>query len=442
MDQGRITRQFVSELAFMHKREILSKVLDIYDEMNQIVDIMEMTERYVPTVNDEYVLHVNTRLSSAATLAAGAVAEPAAGAASTLTLTAGSVKPRVRDVMLTPGRFRSLVRAVSGNDITVIPINEDNVAHEGFSGGEKLSFFSNAYPEGSGVEQGYRYPTSTQTNNIQIFKGEFSVTDLEATNQVEVTFEGQPYYMIKGSGDALNRLRLDVAFGLLFGERSKGLTDADGNPVYATEGLEKAIRNNGVVLQQRIDSNANLEADFRAINRALDQARGPKEYWKWDGPEVNNAFDDWLTTKNGLNSGGVVYNSFKGIDGQKRAVYLGFDTFKIWGRTWHKKSLEAFDNIEVTAATGFTYPSTTMMIPANKVMVDHEQGMIDRFRIRYKEAAKGYGLGLNDTRIYHEKVTGGLAENPTNNTDILNVAWSTIQGAEFTGLEHFAINTF
>ena len=168
----------------------------------------------------------------------------------------------------------------------------------------------------------------------------------------------------------------------------------------------------------------------------------PKEYWKWDGPEVNNAFDDWLTTKNGLNAGGVVYNSFKGIDGQKRAVYLGFDTFKIWGRTWHKKSLEAFDNIEVTAATGFTYPSTTMMIPANKVMVDHEQGMIDRFRIRYKEAAKGYGLGLNDTRIYHEKVTGGLAENPTNNTDILNVAWSTIQGAEFTGLEHFAINTF
>jgi hypothetical protein len=440
MEKGTMDRQFVSNLAFMHKRDIRPEVADIFDEMNQVVDIMELCGRYVPTVNDEYTMHVNTRLHSAATID-GALAAPTAGAASTVSLTAGSVKPRVNDVMMTAGGYRSFVRAVSGDDITVFPVAGD-LAHEAFTGDEKVTFFTNAYPEGSTIQPGYKFPTEVYTNNIQIIREGFEITDLEATNEVEVKFNGQNYYMIKGVGDSFNRYRLQVAFAWLFGERSNGLTDANGDEILMTEGLEKAIRNNGIVLQQRIDTNANLEADFYALNRALDQARGPKEYWKWDGAEVKNSFDNWLTTKEGLTDGGIVYNSFNGMgDGKKRSVYLGFDSFKIWSRTWHMKSLDAFDNIEVSAAEGFNYPTMSMSIPANKVKVDHDQGMIDRFRIRYKKAPKGYGLGLNDTRMYYEVVTGGLSENKTNQTMKHEISWTTWQGAEFTGLAHFGIST-
>ena len=443
MEKGTLNRQFVSELAFMDQREILKDVLDIYDEMNQIVDIMEMTDKYVPTSQDVYNLHVNTRLSATAEVA-GAEVAPVAGATTDIVLTLGSVKPRMGDVMLTPGRYRAYVDAISSNTITVKPVNDDNIAHEAFSGGEDVSFFSNAYGEGSSVEDGYIYPTSTQSNNIQIIKGSFSVTDLEATNMVEVEFEDQPYFMIKGSGDAFNRFRLDVAFALIFGERSKGLTNtATGKNIPMTHGLEKSIREHGTQLPLDITSTKqDFEDDFYAFNRAIDQARGPKEYWMWNGPDVNNFFDDWLATKEGLKAGGILYNSFNGKNGKDRSVQWGFDSFKIWGRTWHKKPLDAFDNIKVTAAVGYSYPSCSMMIPMNKVLVDHNTGMVDRFRIRYKEAPKGQRLGLNNTKEYYEVVDGGLSMNQTNHEMKMKVSWNTWQGAEFTGLEHFAINTF
>lgn len=440
MQQGILNRAFVSPLAFMDKREILKDVLDIFDEMNQIVDIMEATGRYVPTSQEEYHLHVNTRLSQTAEVA-GAEAAPSAGAATDIVLTAGSVKPRINDIGLTPGRYRFYVSAVTGNTITVKPVNEDLIAHEEFTGGELLAFFSNAYPEGSDIQKGYIYPTSTQSNNIQIVRGEFSTTDLQAATKVEVEFQGQPYYMIKGVEDAFNRMRLDVAFTWIFGERSKGLTNAAGEKILATHGLEKSVRDHGVVLPLDTTSTlADFEDDFYAISRALDQVRAPKEFWMWNGPEVNNTFDDWIATKDGIKAGGIVYNSFSGISGnaKERSVEWGFDSFKFWGRTWHKKALDAFDNLEVSVPAG--YPTTSIMMPMNKIKIDHNSGMIDRFRIRYLEAAKDSRIGLNNTDQYYEIVDGGLAATPTNQEMKFRVSWTTHQGPEFAGLEHFAIS--
>lgn len=442
MQQGILNRAFVSPLAFIDQREILKDVLDIFDEMNQVVDIMEAMGKYVVTSQEEYNLHVNTRLSQTAEVA-GAEAAPSAGATTDIVVTAGSVKPRLNDILLSPARNRMYVTAVVGNTITVKPVNEDLAAHEEFTGGELLANISMAYPEGSDIQKGYIYPTSVQSNNIQIIRGEFSTTDLQAATKQEVEFQDQPYYMIKGVEDAFNEMRLKVAFTWIFGERSKGLTNAAGDPILATHGLEKSVIDHGVVLPlDSADTNADFEADFYAMSRAIDQVRGPKEYWMWNGPDVNNKFDDWLGTRDGYTNGGVVYNSFSGIgaDAKKRAVEWGFDSFKQYGRTWHKKPLEAFDNLEVSVPAG--YPKTSIMIPMNKVKVDHNSGMIDRFRIRYLEAAKDNRLGLNRTDQYYEIVDGGLASAPTNQEMKFRVSWTTHQGPEFAGLEHFAINTF
>ena len=443
MQQGTLNRAFVSPLAFMDQREILGSVLDIYDEMNQLVDIMEMTGKYVPTATDEYHLHVNTRLSETAEVD-DVEALPTVGVATNIVLKTGSVMPRVGDLMLTPGRYRAYVDSVTGTTISVKPANVLNPAHEAFAGGELVTFFSNGYGEATGAEDGFVYPTSTQSNNIQIIKGKFSVSDLEATTKVEVEFDGKPYYMIKGAADAFNRYRMDVAFAWLYGERSSGLTNtASGKNIPLTHGLEKSVREHGTVLPLVMSGTmAAFEEDFYDFNRAIDQARGPKEYWQWNGADVNNFFDDWLATKEGLKDGGIVYNSFNGKDGKERSVQWGFDSFKIWGRTWHKKPIDAFDNIKVSAATGHSYPTTSIMIPMNKVMTDHNKDRVDRFRIRYKEAPKGARLGLNNTKEYYEVVTGGLSENQTDDVMKMEVTWNTWQGAEFTGLEHFAINTF
>jgi UDP-2,3-diacylglucosamine pyrophosphatase LpxH len=440
MQAQQLNRTYVSSINFMDQREILGQVLDLYDEMDTIVDVMMETGRFVVSDQETFYYHVNERLHKAAT-SAGILAQPAAGAASTVALTAGSVKPRVGDIMLTPGRYRSLVTAVSGNDVTVKPLNDASIAHEALTATTKLTFFSNAYAEGTDVNGGYIYGTSLYSNNIQIIKGEFSVTDLQAMTKVEVEFEGKNYYFIKGQADAFNRFKMDVAYAWLLGEKSNNLTDANGKKVLTTHGLEKSVRGSGINLPLATNDFATFEANFRSFNRAIDQARGPKEYWMWNGPDISNYIDDWLTQKEGLKAGGIQYNSFGASNPKQRSVDLGFDSFKIYNRTFHKKTLDALDNIELTAAAGFTYPSTMFLIPATKIKCNHSGEMKDRFRVRYLEAPQNSGVNVASSKEYYEVLTGGLAPVPTSNTMELNISYQTWQGPEFLGLEHFAVNT-
>lgn len=441
MQQGQLNRTYVSSISFMDQREILNKVLDLYDEEETIVDIMQAMNRYVPTAQTTFNYHVNTRVHSAAELGV-LEAAPAAGAASTITLTGGSVKPRVGDMMLTAGRYRSLVTAVSGNDVTVKPVNNTVIAHEALAAGDKVTFFSNAYAEGTSVSEGYIYPTLQYANNVQIFKGDFSVTDLQAMTQVEVEFGGKPYYFIKGQNDALKRFKMDVAYGLLLGEKSASLTDANGKTVLTTQGLEKTIRGNGIDLPLDTATTAAFQADFKDFNRALDQARAPMEYMLWCGPSIGNYFDDWLTEKEGVKAGGVVYNSFNGIGGKERAIQLGFDSFRMYDRTFHKKKLYALDNPELTAATDFTYPDTVMFIPANKIKTEYDTESKDRLRVRYLESTSPVNSGVNSAYAngFYEILTGGLAPIPTSKEMRLDISYTSWQGLEVLGAEHFAIN--
>lgn len=441
MQKGTLDRQYLSTIEFMDKREILNKVLDLYDEEQTIVDVLDMTNRYVPTSQEIYHYHVNERLHRAATVAS-ALPQPAAGAASNVALTAGSVKPRIGDLMITGGRVRSYVSAVNGNTITVKPVNEDNVAHEAFLGNEQVTFFSNGYGEGTGVEDGYIYGTKKYENNIQIIKGEFTVTDLQAMTQVEVEFKGKPYYFIKAQHDVFTRFKMDVAYAFLLGERSKGLVDANGKKVWTTHGLEKSVRQSGIDLPLRTDTNENFRADFKAITRALDKARGPQEYWLWAGANIDNAFDDFVGSLDELKAGGLVYNSFGNTNPKQKAVDLGFDSFRIYKRTWHKKRLDALDNPELTAATGHSYPDTVFMIPATKIKCNYDSEMKDRFRVRYLTPPAGEGINVVNSREYKEIRLGGLAPVATNAVMESQIVYNTWQGVEFLGLEHFAINSF
>jgi hypothetical protein len=439
MEKGILNREFVSSIEFMDKREIFPYVLDLFNEQGFLVDIMKLTDRYEVTTQEEYHMHSNERLSAAAVVASS-VTEPSAGANSVIPVTPGSVKPIKGDLMLTPGRYRAYVRSVSGNNVTVAPVNEDNAAHEAFAGGESVTFFSNAFPEGSDINEGYKWTTTQKTNNIQIIRRFYEVTDLQSLTEVEVKFQNQNYYMIKQQIDNFNRFKKDVGYTMITGERSKGLEE-NGDKVWTTHGLEMSTRDHGINLPLRTDTFDNFGADLKVMIRAINQRRGPSEYWALNGPDIDNVMDDWLMTKNGLKDGGIVYNSFSGIGGKERAVQMGFDAFKIYGMTIHKKQLEMLDDIGVTAAAGFTYPSTVFFVPANKVLINHNDGYVDRFRMRYMKPPVNVGLGVKSSREYYEITTGGLSKNPTNHKLTAGYSYTTWQGCEFAGLEHFAINT-
>lgn len=438
MQQGQLTSTYVSSADFdpLVRREILNKVVDVWDDTMSINDILKLCNRYVPTDVSTYTYHTNERLHSAATVTA--TTEPAVGAASTITLTAGSVKPRINDMMLTAQRNQAIVSAVAGNDITVIPIDDALIAHEAFLGDEKVSFFTNAYAEGTGVQPGYIYGVIPRQNNIQIIKKDFSVTDIGAFEKVEVEFEGQPYYMIKGQNDAFNKFKMDVAYALLLQRR--GEATIGGNLVKTTHGLEPTVRDNGLVLNLDTTDLDLFRTDFKAFNRAIDQARGPKEYWGWLGADMNNFVDDFLGQITETKNGGIVYNSFNGLGG-KRAVELGFDSFHLYGRTWHKSAVDAFDHTEITAAPGMTYPWTFLAIPQSKIKCEHDKEMKERLRVRYFEQPSNSKIGVGSSKEYYEIVTGGLAQVPTNKEMRLDITYNTWQGLEVLGVEHFAINS-
>lgn len=424
----------------LKQREILKNLLDIWDDEQTIVDIMEATGRYQVSKSKDFHFYVNQRLHSAGELGADEIA-PAAGAATDVVLTAGSVKPRVNDIMMTAGGYRSFVRAVSGNTVTVFPVNNSEIAHESLVTGDKVTFFSNAYAEGTGVSPGYIYGVDKYTNNIQIIKGDYSVTDLEAYTRVELEFEGKNYYFIKGMDDAFKRFKMDIAYTFLLGQKSLNLTDADGKTVYTTQGLEKAIRGNGVVLPLDTSTFDNFRATFKTFNRGLDQARGPKEYWQWVGADIDNYIDDWLGQLTETVNGGLVYNSFGKGDPRQKSIDLGFKSYHIYGRTHHKRRIDALDNPEITAAEGFPYPDMLFMIPTGKVKCQGTSEMVERFRIRYLESTAPVRPLQTGKTKYHEILTGGLAPVPTNKEMRLDATYTTWQGPEYYGLEHFGITS-
>ena len=94
-----------------------------------------------------------------------------------------------------------------------------------------------------------------QSNQVQIFKEKYRITDIQNASKIEFEFKGQPYYFLKGQHEALTRFRGDIAFALMFGDSSSdkftdssygNLVDGEGNPVQTTKGLRHSIIDGGV----------------------------------------------------------------------------------------------------------------------------------------------------------------------------------------------------
>jgi hypothetical protein len=94
--------------------------------------------------------------------------------------------------------------------------------------------------------------------------------------------------------------------------------------------------------------------------------------------------------------------------------------------------LNALSHPQITStATNVDFTKEAYLIPAGKIKVEQNSGQIDRIRMRYLEMANGVNS------IYREKMLGGLAPIPTSDTDTLDIAYSSIQGVEIVGAEHF-----
>lgn len=432
---GSIDRSFLSTVSFtntLEQREILKDVLDIYDEEASMLDVLDWTGKSKATAQTEYFTVQNNFLYATAQVKTAYTAGSAGAAASIVCTGSASVKPVVGELMLFANGVVGYVSAVdSATDftITVKPVNAaDTIPSVGV--GAKLSFFSNAYAEGTASNQMRKSDLIKRSNKLQIFKTKTSITDIAHGSKIEVEFKGKPYYFLKQQHDAYLKHRMDILYAILFGRESSGLTDAAGNPINTTRGLRDTITNAGGIVSNTASNNTIALADLAALSRLMDANRCPVEYQMWAGADFDNAFDTQISSTSPFLNGGISYGSYNGK--KDIAIALGVQSFNAYGRTIHKKRLNALSHPQVTStATNVNFTKEAYLIPAGKMKVEQGGGLIDRMMVRYLEMPEG----LNSR--FREKMLGGLAPVPTSDTDTLDIVYTSIEGLETVGNEHF-----
>ena len=96
-------------------------------------------------------------------------------------------------------------------------------------------------------------------------------------------------------------------------------------------------------------------------------------------------------------NGAISYGNFS-FDDSKR-VSLEFDTYSVMGYTFHKKTYDAFNDLQTLGAAGYNFPSDGMIIPMdNRTLMDNGERMnVPSLRTRYM---KGRDMKVTYTDLF------------------------------------------
>jgi hypothetical protein len=449
--QGTVNKNYISSIDLMDERVILDQVLDTTSEDATIVDILDMTGRMVQTDQIKYSHFTNDYTFRSGTIAAidavnngeavaGPVNEPIS-----FTLSSDEELPIQGELALFQNKRQGRVSTINPSTrvVTVKPFSNaiaDTLSPAGnsISISQKVSFFSGAYGEGSDDPASKKPTFKRSENQVQIFKTAREITDVQKVSTIEVKYDGKKFILYKMQHDALLEHRAKIAFHFLVGKKGTML-DEEGNTVWTTQGIRQNIlHGDGTVMTSGgvdvpLTSTISL-TNLRTMSRALDKRGAGLEYWLWCGGDLCADLDDVLSSLGNLTAGGILYNSWGKGDAKQKAIDLGVDSFSLYGRTFHKKLLKAYDHPEVFALNAnFDYSYEGYLIPGGKTKIDHSGATIDAIRTRYM-SNDGTDFGK-----WNETLTGKLAPVPTNTKSVLHIGYQSIMGLECSGIRQFGI---
>lgn len=429
---GGINKTYVSSIAFLEQREILNKVLDITNEESSFLDIMELTGRSKVSSVPIYHHFVNEEMYVLAT-ATTAITGSGTTAISATVDAAGYNATNVGELVLFPNGKVGYVHTKSATNVLQIRSVDASVLT--LTGGQFISFFSNAAGEGSLSPSAKKWGVSKYANQVQIFKQKFEITDIEKASKVEVDYNGKPFYMYKGQHESLMKFRNDISAALMFGRKSTtqfdglgsstALVDAESKAIQTTMGLDQYVTEAGGQDYSLATAGSLRIEDITALTQNLNKARCPQEYFLFLGTTMNIYWDNFLNNLGNsalLSQGARFMISGKELD-------LGIDTVKIYGRTFYKKYLPLLDHKNIVNFTGgYNAKDACYGVPATKIKTNDGQ-MMDRIGVRYMAE------GGTDFK-YREILLGGLAPVPTSERSTLEIHYESIQGLELLGAQH------
>ena len=408
----------------LETREILDQLIDVADEESNMLSILEYLGNMKGTANKQFFSYTNTFLYD--TVAVSGTPTVTTSGVTVNVAAADGLKLRLGSVCMTANGVLLFVTAISTDAITMKTLS----GSEALTNGQVLTVPTNATGEGSSNGNSSPKTIVKRSNQTQIFENGLEVSDLLMAGRTEVKFEnGEQHYFYKLQDDAFKTHRIDIANNHLVGQFGDS-TDANGNVVYFSRGLDNSIIDLGGVSQTTAAVGALTKADFATFSRTLDKARSPKDGMLLTGGDFNVLIDDLFDTE--LAAGAIDYGSYGVGSNAAKAVDLGINNFKVYGRNFEKSVLKQLDHVNVTAATGFQYPDLAYFIP--KGQVKGESGaMVDRICGRYLEFASDEYINGR----FHEKFLGGLAPTPTSRENLLEIRYTSHEAIELNGTEHF-----
>lgn len=249
---------------------------------------------------------------------------------------------------------------------------------------DEIIIIGNAHGEGSNQPVALSTTSTKFENQIQTFKELRKVTGTEAC--MKHWFQdrnGSHWFTMKGETETYDRFLNSRELNMLF---SRGLTNPALADIYDT--AETPITMNNGFASEILDRGNTYDysglvglsiADLDAIVLVLDKQKGSKENLLCDGIQLNGQVDRELGDR--FVNGGISYGMFK-MD-QEKHVSLDFKTVEVNGYKFHKKTLEAMNDLQSTGAAGFGFPDEGMIIPAEDT-VDPKEGIrVPSMRLRY-----------------------------------------------------------
>jgi len=431
-----INKSFVSSINFMDKREILGKILDVRNEESCFMDVMEMFGNMKPTKAVTFHYHVNDELYALGQVNGAITSSTATNASPLAVVLDSNSMVRVGDVVLLPGTTATVRTAIvksvnsNGTGITIAAVDGANIA---LADDALLSFFSGAYGEGSGYPTARRYSATPYSGQLQIFKDSFKITDVQWGSEVEVNFNGKPYIFKKAEYETALKFRADISNALLLSEptantfgQTATITDASGNTVSTTRGLNSWIESQGGIVDT-MSTTIDL-ADWKRLSVSLDAVRAPKNYLVLAGNSWNHKNDDLF-----LNLGGTALISTTGAQWNiSKDISLDLQSFELYGRKFAKKTMDWFNHPNVLDYTGApTISDCAFYVPLDKIKTQ-DGGSEERMAVRYLVGEDG-----SNTK-YRVKVADGMKQGDNAvEEDSVNVRYSATMGLQVLGTQHF-----
>lgn len=240
--------------------------------------------------------------------------------------------------------------------------------------------FGSSFADGTGAPSSVARKPSRISNYVQLFKNMYESTGQETATQfvVVTTQSGNRHFYHQGVEDLLTRHIADIEMTMVHGIKGT-TTDADGNTVYTTGGLDWYVRTYGTTYTEAAFSKTVMDT----IAKKLNEERGAMEIEAHVEHDLKLAIDDTLRDINNNTGVKYTYNAFNG--NEEMAAQFGFSQFSYGGRTYHIKTWDLLSEVQTF---GNHYKNVGYFLPVGQYKDSKSQQELRNRELRTLQSAE------------------------------------------------------